>query len=605
MDGNVDLAELLKRLPISPGIYRMIDEKGEILYIGKAKQLKKRVSSYFTKNHSSLRITKMVRQICDVQVTVTETEAEALLLESNLIKRHLPRYNILLRDDKSYPHLYVSIQDDYPRLALHRGARSNKGRYFGPYPSAAALRYTLSLLQKAFKLRLCEESFFKNRSRPCLQYQIKRCSAPCVKHISIQDYGNDLADGIRFLEGKSDAIINDRVALMEQAASRLDYEEAARHRDQIDLLRHISQQQHVSGAKGDADVIAVAQESTVACVQVIYIRSGNNIGSRSFFPKLPDTYAAKEEVLGAFLGQYYATREIPAEIIVNIAPPDQVIIEEMLSLKKQGKASVRVNVRSERAHWVEMAQRNVELSLRSRLASKANQAERLEKLQDVLSLDTLPARMECFDISHTGGEATVASCVVFNEEGPLTSDYRRFNIKDITPGDDYAAMQQALTRRYTRLMEGDGVLPEILFIDGGKGQLSAARQVLESLQVQGITLVGIAKGEGRKPGLETLFIHGPDGAVNLPENSPALHLIQHIRDEAHRFAITGHRRRRAKSRLTSSLETIPGLGPKRRQSLLKQFGGLRGISRANPEELAKVSGISKKLAEKIYAVYHS
>lgn len=605
MGNNFNATEVLKGLPVSPGIYRMIDEKGEILYIGKAKHLKKRVSSYFAKNHPSLRITKMVRQICDVQVTVTETEAEALLLESNLIKRHLPRYNILLRDDKSYPYLYLSTQDDYPRLALHRGARSKKGRYFGPYPSASALRYTLSLLQKAFKLRLCEESFFKNRSRPCLQYQIKRCSAPCVEYISKQEYADDLADGIRFLEGKSDAIINDRVILMEQAASRLEYEEAARRRDQIDLLRHISQQQHVSGAKGDADVIAVAQESAIACVQVIYIRNGSNIGNRSFFPKLPDISSTQEEVLGAFIGQYYASREIPDEIIVNVAPPDQGLIEEMLCLKKQSKINLRVNVRSERAHWVEMAKRNAELSLRSRLASKANQAERLEKLQDVLSLDALPGRMECFDISHTGGEATVASCVVFNEEGPMTSDYRRFNIKNITPGDDYAAMDQAITRRYKRLMEGDGVLPEVLFIDGGKGQLSAARRVLESLQVQGVTLVGIAKGEGRKPGLETLFIHGPNGAVNLPENSPALHLIQHIRDEAHRFAITGHRRRRAKSRLSSSLESIPGLGPKRRQSLLKQFGGLRGISRANPEELTKVPGISKKLAEQIYAIYHS
>ncbi|RUM94766.1 MAG: excinuclease ABC subunit C [Thiothrix sp.] len=605
MGNNFDSTEVLKRLPVSPGIYRMIDEHGEILYVGKAKYLKKRVSSYFTKNQSSLRIAKMVGQVCDVQVTVTETEAEALLLESNLIKRHLPRYNILLRDDKSYPYLYVSTQDDYPRLALHRGTRSNKGRYFGPYPSASALRYTLSLLQKAFKLRLCDESFFKNRSRPCLQYQIKRCSAPCVEFISKQEYADDLADGIRFLEGKSDAIINDRVALMEQAAGRLEYEEAAKRRDQIDLLRHISQQQHVSGAKGDADVIAVAQESAVACVQVIYIRSGNNIGSRSFFPKLPDINSTKEEILGAFIGQYYASREIPDEIIVNTVPPDYLLVEEMLRLKKQSKITLRVNVRSERAHWVDMAQRNVELSLRSRLASKVNQADRLEKLQQVLSLDALPGRMECFDISHTSGEATVASCVVFNEEGPLTSDYRRFNIKDITPGDDYAAMQQALTRRYKRLMEGDGTLPEVLFIDGGKGQLSAARKVLDVLQVQGVMLVGIAKGEGRKPGLETLFIRGPDGAVNLPENSPALHLIQHIRDEAHRFAITGHRRRRAKSRLSSSLESIPGLGPKRRQSLLKQFGGLRGISRANPEELAKVPGISKKLAEQIYAVYHS
>lgn len=583
----------------------MIGAKGEILYIGKAKNLKKRVASYFTKNQTSLRIAKMVAQIGDIQVTITATEAEALLLESNLIKRHLPRYNILLRDDKSYPYLYVSIQDDYPRLAFHRGARRGKGRYFGPYPSAAALRFTVNLLQKAFKLRLCEDSYFNNRSRPCLQYQIKRCSAPCVEYISRPDYDRDLADGIRFLEGKSDAVINDRVKLMEEAASRLEYEEAARRRDQIDLLRHISQQQHISGTRGDADVIAVAVESSVACVQVFYIRAGNNIGNRSFFPKLPDSSSTPEQVLGAFTGQYYASREIPAEILLNISVPERPLLEEMLRIKKQGKTSLRVRVKGERARWLEMAERNAHLALRSRLSSRANLTERLETLQQVLELDALPGRMECFDISHTGGEATVASCVVFNEEGPLSSDYRRFNIKDITPGDDYAAMRQALMRRYKRLLEGEGPMPDILFIDGGKGQLNEARQVFSELQVQGVMLVGIAKGEGRKPGLETLFIQGRSEAVNLPEHSPALHLIQHIRDEAHRFAITGHRRRREKSRLSSSLETIPGLGPKRRQSLLKQFGGLRGISRASTEELTKVTGISKKLAEKIYAVYHS
>jgi excinuclease ABC subunit C len=605
MSTHFDFKEVLKQLPVSPGIYRMLGESGEILYVGKAKHLKKRVSSYFTKSLSSLRIRKMVKQICDIQVTVTETEAEALLLESNLIKRYLPRYNILLRDDKSYPYLYISIEEGYPRLALHRGAKSRKGRYFGPYPSAAALRFTLSLLQKVFKLRLCEESFFKNRSRPCLQYQIKRCSAPCVEQISMQEYTRDLNDGIRFLEGKSDAIIHDRIAMMEQAADRLEYEEAASFRDQVNLLRHISQQQHISGEKGEADVIAVVQEAGVACLQVVYIRNGNTIGSRSFFPKLPDRTTTSGAVLSAFIGQYYMSKVIPEEIIVNITPVESELIEEMLRLKKQGQVTLRSSVRSERAHWLEMAERNAALALRSRLASRVNQVERLEALQDVLSFDVPPRRMECFDISHTGGEATVASCVVFNEGGPLTSEYRRFNIKGITPGDDYAAMDQALTRRYTRLMEGDGVLPDVLFIDGGKGQLSAARQALELLQVQGVTLVGIAKGEGRKPGLETLFIQGPDNAVNLPESSPALHLIQHIRDEAHRFAITGHRRRRAKSRLSSSLESISGLGPKRRQSLLKHFGGLQGISRANPEELAKVPGISKKLAEQIYAVYHS
>jgi len=600
-----DHRAVLAAIPNAPGVYRMLTAEGELLYVGKAKNLKKRVSSYFIKTHGSTRIRKMVVQIGDIEITITETEAEALLLESNLIKKHRPRYNILLRDDKSYPYIYASTQSRYPRLSFHRGGRSGKGRYFGPYPSATAVRFTLSHLQKLFKVRLCEDSYFRNRSRPCLQYQIKRCSAPCVDLISEEDYQQDIADSIRFLAGKSDELIRDRIEKMEAASTRLAFEEAAEYRDQIELMRRISQQQYITGAKGDVDVVAAVIESGVACVQVFYIRSGSSLGNRSFFPRLPDKGSSVDELLTAFLGQYYAAREIPPEVIINERLEDQPLLQEMLCLRKGARVSLKSNVRSDRQHWLEMAQRNAVFALRSRLASRETVRTRYEDLQDRLGLDELPGRMECFDISHTMGEATVASCVVFNEEGPLTSDYRRFNINGITEGDDYAAMHQALTRRYRRLAEGEGELPDILFIDGGKGQLRQAEEVLQAFQIQGVTLVGIAKGEGRKAGLETLFIAGREGGISLPPDSPALHLVLHIRDEAHRFAITGHRQKRAKSRTSSTLEEIAGLGPKRRQSLLKHFGGIRAIIAASVEELVKAPGISKRLAEQIYTVYHS
>ncbi|MGV6816560.1 MAG: excinuclease ABC subunit UvrC [Thiotrichales bacterium] len=599
-----DYRERLASMPGAPGVYRMLDGSGAILYVGKAKNLKKRVSSYFVKQQSSLRVARMVAQVCDIEITVTETEAEALLLESNLIKQHRPRYNILLRDDKSYPYIYVSTKAEFPRLSFYRGGRSKPGQFFGPYPSAAAVRFTLGHLQKLFKIRLCEDSYFHNRSRPCLQYQIKRCSAPCVGLISKDAYAADIADSLRFLQGKSDELIHERVARMEAASQALKFEQAAQYRDQIELIRKVSQQQYVSGAKGDVDVIAGVLDKSMACVQVFFIRNGSSLGNRSYFPRLPDRETTIEEVLSAFVTQYYPAHEIPAEIILSDDLNDREALTQMLAAARGTAVRLSFRVRGERAKWVEIARRNALVAMQSRRTSRAHIVARYEDLAERLMLDAIPARMECFDISHTAGEATVASCVVFNDVGPLSSDYRRFNIKDITPGDDYAAMHQALSRRYKRLSEGEGTIPDILLIDGGKGQLREAQEVLDEFQVQGVTLIGVAKGKERKAGLETLFVGDSAKPVILPANSPALALIQHIRDEAHRFAITGHRQRRNKARVTSSLESIPGLGPKRRQSLLKQFGGLQGVQAASVEELSKVPGISRKLAEDIYTSYH-
>ena len=598
-----DKKALLKGIPDNPGIYRMYDSKSVLLYVGKAKNLKKRVSSYFNKQPTP-RIQRLVEQIENIEVTITQTEAEALLLESNLIKRHRPKYNILLRDDKSYPYIYVTAEDEFPRLTFHRGGKNKSGRYFGPYPSAGAVRATLSLLQKIFRVRQCEDSYFRNRSRPCLQYQIDRCSAPCVGKISAKKYSRDVFDSMRFLEGKSEEVIAARVEAMEQAASKQEYEQAAAFRDQIEYLRQISQQQYITSAKGEADIIVCAMEAGIACVQVFYIRAGSSLGNRSFFPRLPDTTATTAEVLSAFISQYYSHREVPAELIVDEPLAELQLLLDMLQLRKGVRVKISHHVRGERARWLEMARKNAEINLRSHLSSKTNIQQRLEALQEALDLAAIPQRMECFDISHTSGEATVASCVVFDESGPKNQDYRRFNIAGITAGDDYAAMEQALTRRYKRLKSGEAPLPDILFIDGGKGQLAKAETVLEDLQIQGVILIAVAKGEARKPGLETLFISGRPDPVAIPEHSPALHLVQQIRDEAHRFAITGHRKRRAKSRIKSTLEGIPGLGPKRRKNLLQHFGGLRGISRASIEELAKVPGISQNLAKHIYVRHH-
>ena len=599
-----DAGDFLKTLTSRPGVYRMLDASGKVLYVGKARNLKKRVASYFRQTGLSVKTQALVGQIAGIEVTVTNTEGEALLLENNLIKKLRPRYNVLLRDDKSYPYIYLSTDQEFPRLSFHRGARRGKGRYFGPYPSSSAVRESLHLLQKLFRVRQCEDSFFRNRTRPCLQYQIKRCTAPCVGYVSAEDYAGDVDNTVMFLEGRSRAVIDARVKQMERAAAELRYEQAAEIRDQIASLRRIQEKQYVSNERGDLDIVACASDRGHTCIQVFFIRRGRNLGNAAFYPGNP-AESGEEDVLSAFLSQYYLGRDIPVELLLSHRPADLELLQEVLSDQARRRIRLSTRVRGERARWLKLARSNAEQALAAWLNTRKGYAGRLRELQGALGLAEPPERMECFDISHTRGESTVASCVVFGMEGPLKSDYRRFNIENIQPGDDYAAMEQALTRRYTRLMKGEGKLPDILFIDGGKGQVSSAVSALEELQVSGVRIVGVAKGPERKPGLETLFIAGEGRAVHLPDNSPALHLIQQIRDEAHRFAITGHRQRRARTRRTSALEGIPGVGPKRRQQLLKQFGGLQEVARAGIDDLVSVKGINRALAQQIYDALHN
>lgn len=602
-----DSKAFIKQLTSRPGVYRMFDEEGGILYVGKAKNLKNRVSSYFRSNALDSKTMALVSRIQKIETTVTGSETEALLLEQSLIKEYKPPYNIVFRDDKSYPHILLTTGDKYPRLAFHRGAQKKKGRYFGPFPSAHSVRDSLNILQKVFQVRQCEDTFFKNRARPCLQYQIKRCSGPCCDLISTEDYADDVKHAAMFLEGKNTAVMQDYANKMEDASDKLEFEKAAHYRDQIGHLRKIQEQQYVVGNQGDIDVHAVVINPGGVCVLVMFIRGGRMLGNKTFFPKtrLDEN---ESEVLAAFLPQFYLDgsggRETPPEVVVNARLDDKFILEGALTSQSGRKVMISDNVRSHRKRWVDLAVTNAEHSLGSHMASRNNLQQRFQSLQETLSLDEMPGRLECFDISHTSGEATVASCVVFDQNGPLKSDYRRFNIDGITPGDDYAAMSQALSRRYTRIKKGEGLLPDILFIDGGKGQLSEAEKIFEELQIKGVTLVGIAKGPTRKAGLESLILSGgPE--LNLAHDNPGLHLIQHIRDESHRFAITAHRTRRGKKRTESVLEGIDGVGPKRRRSLLRHFGGSAQVASASLEELAKVEGISRILAEHIYATLHN
>lgn len=598
-----DADSFLRTLTARPGVYRMLDADSEVLYVGKARNLKKRVSSYFRKSGQAIKTHAMMRQMARVEITVTNTEAEALILENNLIKKHRPRYNVLLRDDKSYPFIYLSSEDKYPCLAIHRGARRRKGRYFGPYPSAGAVRETLHLLQKTFRVRQCEDSFFRNRSRPCLQYQIKRCTAPCVGFIDASAYAEDVRHTLLFLEGKSTVLNEELAAHMEAAAARLDYETAGMYRDQIASVSRVQECQYVSGESGDLDILACVVSAGVACVQVFFVRHGINLGNKLFFPRIPADSDAKD-VLSAFVAQYYLERAVPEKLLTNVAPGDSALLAQVLSERAGRKVAIQHAVRGQKARWLELGVANAEQALAAHLGSQAGMQQRLLMLQEVLQLEEPPGRMECFDISHTQGEGTVASCVVFDAQGPRKSDYRRFNIRDIAGGDDYAAMEQALSRRYTRLKTDDACLPAVLFIDGGKGQVGVARRVLEELQIEEILIVGVSKGPERRPGQETLHIPAQDRTLELDSASPALHLIQQIRDEAHRFAITGHRQRRAKVRNASPLEEIPGVGPRRRQQLLKQFGGLQEVARAGVDDLRKVPGISRALAEQIYDTFH-
>ena len=602
-----DSKAFIKQLPSTPGVYRMFDEEEAILYVGKAKNLKNRVSSYFRSNALDSKTMALVSRIQKVETTVTGSETEALLLEQSLIKEYKPPYNIVFRDDKSYPHILLTTGDKYPRLAFHRGAQKKKGRYFGPFPSAYSVRDSLNILQKVFQVRQCEDTFFKNRARPCLQYQIKRCSGPCCDLISTEDYADDVQHAAMFIEGKNNAVMQDYANKMEDASDKLEFEKAAHYRDQVGHLRKIQEQQYVVGNQGDIDVHAVVINPGGVCVLVMFIRGGRMLGNKTFFPKtrLDEN---KSEVLAAFLPQFYLSgsggRETPPEVVVNARIEDKFVLEGALTSQSGRKVMISDNVRSHRKRWVDLAVTNAEQSLGSHMASRNNLQQRFQSLQEALSLEEMPGRLECFDISHTSGEATVASCVVFDHNGPLKSDYRRFNIDGITPGDDYAAMSQALSRRYTRIKKGEGLLPDILFIDGGKGQLSEAEKIFEELQIKGVTLVGIAKGPTRKAGLESLILSGrPE--LSLAQDNPGLHLIQHIRDESHRFAITAHRNRRGKKRTESVLEGIDGVGPKRRRSLLRHFGGSAQVASAGLEELAKVEGISRILAEHIYATLHN
>lgn len=603
---HFDHEGFLKTLTTRPGVYQMYDSAGGLLYVGKAKNLKNRVTSYFRGSGLSTKTMVLVSKIADIQVTVTTTEVDALLLEHNLIKEHRPPYNIDLKDDKSYPYIYLSSQDRWPRLALHRGPKRRKGEYFGPYPSAGAVRSTLHLLQKVLKVRQCQDSYFRNRSRPCLQYQIGRCTGPCVGLVSDEGYSEQVDKTTLFLKGKSQELMVRLADEMESAAAALEYEQAAERRDQLAQLQQVQSIQGIEGARGDLDIFAASCQSGAACVQVLFVREGRVLGSRTFYPplKLDENPA---QIFEAFLPQFYLSgrQTIPAEVVLGVVPEGAEALAQALGQQAGHRVSLRSKVRDARARWLQLAQQTADNNLSSHLSGKQTMAGRLEALRTELDLDAAPTRIECFDISHSSGEATVASCVVFDSDGARKADYRTFNITGVAPGDDYAAMQQALERRFKRLAKGEGQLPNLLLIDGGKGQVAQAIAVLLELEITEVKVVGVAKGTTRKAGFETLIDGDTGQERTLRGDNPALHLVQQVRDEAHRFAITGHRARRSKARKSSTLEGIPGVGAKRRRELLRHFGSVAGVSGASVQELCKVEGISSSLAQTIYDVLHS
>lgn len=601
---SFDASAFLKKLTTRPGIYKMLNEKGEIIYIGKAKNLKNRVSSYFKTHTSSIKQRVMVAKVAAIEVTVTHTEGEALLLECQQIKRHRPRYNICLRDDKSFPYIFLSSEQDFPQITIHRGAKSKKGRYFGPYPSSGAVRESLKLLQRLFPIRQCDDSIYNNRTRPCLQHQIGRCSAPCVELIDKAHYALDVQSTVMFLEGKGSLLIDQLIVKMEQAATNLDFEMAASFRDQIVKLRSVLEKHFVTGEKGDVDIIACASKGNLACVQVFFfIRNGQHLGNKVFFPAITEEYNSTA-ILQAFIPQYYLDKPIPYELIVSHELEETQLLVEVLADQAKHSVAIANNVRGERLKWLQMAIINAENSLLSKLSDKQGIYARFLSLQEELGCKDLPKRLECFDISHTQGGQTVASCVVFNREGPIKSAYRRFNITGITGGDDYAAIHQAVYRRFKRLKQGEHEAPDILFIDGGKGQVHEAQKALAELDINNVMIVGVSKGPDRKAGMEKLILFDHEYPIDVAPSASGLLLIQYIRDEAHRFAITGHRLRRGKASKQSVLESISGLGAKRRQVLLKQFGGLQGISSAGVDALCSVDGISRQLAQRIYELFH-
>jgi len=598
-----DAKEYVASLPRRPGVYRMYGEEHELLYVGKARNLRDRVGTYFVASNVAPKVQALVQQIAAIEVTVTNSETEALLLEYNLIKEHKPRFNVVLRDDKSFPYIRLCTDHDFPRLAFYRGARNLPGRYFGPFPSAGAVRETLHGLQRLFLIRNCSDTFFANRSRPCLQHQIGRCSAPCVGLIEREPYAQDVASAVKVLEGRSGEVNAELQLRMEEAAGRLEFERAARLRDQLAALKRIQAQQIVTAeGERDADVFALIGEPGEYAVSVMLVRGGRNLGTTSYFPRA--TLAEPEEALRSFMLQYYASQEPAPEVMVGRELPDAEALAQVLRERSGRDLTIRRPQRGIAAKWIELGEENATQALRMRLAQRQGAEEMLAALAEELDLPELPTRIECFDISHTGGEGTVASCVVFGAEGPLKKEYRRFNITGVTPGDDYGALRQALERRYKRIRDGEIPAPDLLLIDGGLGQINEVHAVLAALGFEDVTLVGVAKGPDRRPGQERLFIQGGAAPRTLEPHSPALRLIQRVRDEAHRFAITGHRRRRARRYSESVLEAIPGLGPAKRRALLKHFGGLQGVMRAAMAEFEQVEGIGAALARSIYEHLH-
>lgn len=585
----------------------MRDGKGEVIYVGKAKDLKKRISSYFSRQAKDLKTLSLVEQIKDIDFIVTHNENEAVLLECNLIKKHKPRYNILLRDDKSYPYILITNQHAYPRIDIYRGSRKKNGLYFGPYPNASTVRETISLLQKIFRIRTCRDTYFDARTRPCLLHEIGRCTAPCVKLISQTEYAHNVELAILFLQGKSNQVIEELQSRMENSAKDFHYEIAAQFRDQINRLRQIQDRQYVSVDEGNADVIGFAIQAGVICIQLLSIRNGKILDSRSYFPRVP-AYSQIDEIMTAFVTQHYLSdishiESIPKLILMETPISERTLLENVLSEQAKHKVETITPIRGDKKKWLTMATNNAKQSLAAHIFNKTNIQERALALQQALHLPTIPRRIECFDISHSMGEAAMASCVVFDQNGALKNDYRRFNIQDITPGDDIAAMHQVLLRRFKRLQKDQALLPDLVLIDGGPTQLAAANKALTELNVTEVILIGVSKGPERKPGFETLHKSG-EAPMHLPPDSQALHFIQQIRDEAHRFAITGHRHQRDKARRQSSLEHIPGIGAKRRRDLLRYFGGIQGIAHASLDELTKVPGINRSLAERIFAAFH-